>query len=350
MKKTIGDLYEKEKFNIAFEAAARSLVASVMSEFEDAERGKKAIAEATDNLKKRIRIIPAAYYRLIEAYINGEDITKYASFVGPAEEYERFIGANDSGLIELMRAISENKWMLKNIAEEKRYYDVKAKQLQSSLKGRATDSTVFDIYYSRKETKKRLIAFDLEKKRIQHIHKKTRDDIKRAHAAFIDQKKDIGRKDSANKLLKSLYSEFKREHKALVKMENLVMSLKRKLIPLEVLIECNLITEKKYILHDKLQQKVNSATRDMECYMNALDELNEVRYKNGIISRELYLRRGGMAVDNATRPQKSEASSNSLPNGSRMNLSLNNKKPQATKTIEPNQKSKTELEQRGLEL
>lgn len=31
------------------------------------------------------------------------------------------------------------------------------------------------------------------------------------------------------------------------------------------------------------------ASMDLECYMNALDDLGEVRYKNGIISEKLYL-------------------------------------------------------------
>ncbi len=311
MKKKIGDLYEKEKFNKAFDETADRLVSNVMGEFASTEKGMQAKIEAVSNLKKRIGNIPTAFYKILEAYIDGEDITRYARVSDGDEKLELLINRKDSGLIDLVGLISNGKLEVNDVAEAEAYYEKKARLLFSPSKKNADlAKEIIKAPSWQEETKKRLYSFDMEKKRIQHLHKINQQEIRKEHAAFINEKKDIGKHDSANKLLKSLYSEFKREHKTLVKMENLVMSLKRRLIPLDVMKEYGVISDNKLKLRQKLYSRKESATRDMECYMNALDELNEVRYKNGIISKELYLKRGGNTADGSegvAREQESQS-------------------------------------------
>ena len=311
-RKRIGELYDKELFVPAFEAAAEGLVRKVMGEFADTDKGRAAREQAIQNLKNQIKEVPVEYYRTLEAFINGEDVTKYARFTRSEDELEYFKGTRHKGLIDLIAAHKDGSWVVKNVAEDEKYYELRfegeRKRRESADKASETQSaaptadTAALRRMAEEQARERLTSFDFEARKIRRKRAATYKEIKREHAAFISEKADIDRRDPAYRLLGGLYSEFKREYKTLSRMEDMVMRVRRRLIPLEAAAEYGAVDERRLVRYNALKEREVTLTRDLECYMNALDELNEVRYKNGIISKQLYLRKAGDKSESLTRP------------------------------------------------
>lgn len=304
-KKRIGEKYDKKLFVPAFEAAAEGLIRKVMGEFADSEKGIGARVEAVNTLKEQIKEVPIEYYRTLEAFINGEDVTKYADFTRSPEELEYFRSVKKKGLIDLVAAHKDGSWVIKQPEADAKYYELRFATERTRDKRQKQNNSP-DLRTSRgeamREAREMLVRFDYEAKKIRRKRAEAYKDMRRQHAAFISEKEDISRHDPAHRLLGGLYAEFKKEYKTLSGMEDMVMRYRRKLIPLEQLCDRGVATERERASYESLRSRCDFATRDMECYMNALDELNEVRFKNGIISEQLYIRRFGVNNEISTRP------------------------------------------------
>ncbi len=332
-RKRIGELYDKALFVPAFEAAAEGLVSKVMGEFADTDKGRVAREQAVENLKKQIKEVPVEYYRTLEAFINGEDVTKYARFTRSEAELEYFKSTHRKGLIDLIAAHKDGSWVVKNVAEDEKYYELRfegekrgrenAGKANETKNAAPTADTAALRRMAEEQARERLTSFDFEARKIRRKRVATYKAIKREHAAFISEKSDIDRRDPAYRLLGGLYSEFKREYKTLSRMEDMVMRARRRLIPLEAAAEHGAADERSLVRYNALKEREVTLTRDLECYMNALDELNEVRYKNGIISKQLYLRKAGDKLGKPTRPTPEAEAEQTKPE--RVELSLGQK-------------------------
>jgi len=285
-RRKIGKLYDTEKFHKAAEDAARAFVSRVMDGFADTEKGRATYERILGNLKKQIADTPTEYYKTLDAFIDGKDIFAEAEFHRSAEDLEYFKSQGACGIIDLLGAYKDGSWTVKDPAEAEKYYDGLFPEARKSA------DKVKDVKAARAaaklEVKARIKRFDSEAKKIVAERSRILDAVNGEHAAFIEEK-NIDRKDPAYGLLDGLYQEFKKENKSLGKLEDLVLATQRKLIPYEVYKEYGVITERELEEHDFLKAKEKVASMDLECYMNALDDLGEVRYKNGIISEKLYL-------------------------------------------------------------
>ena len=328
MKKRIGDLYDRAKFDKAIEEAAREFIKDVMDDFADSPTGNEVYSQLLSKLKRQIREVPVEYYRALEAFVDGEDISRYVVFSDKEKDMQYFKDQGIRALPALLTAHKDGVWRVIDPEGDVRYYESRfpegtrrttvAKDLKLALK------SVKD------EIRNRLDRFDSEREKVRDDNVKMLLAIRKEHAAFIEEK-GIDRHDPAYGLLSGLYTEFKKENRTLAKLEDMVMRIKRKLVPYEVKKEYGVVTLKELAEHDALVAKEEMATRDLECYMNALDELGEVRFKNGIISEKLYL----MQFDELPEKARSKKSTEDtmLTEGERIELSF--KEKSMSETEEP---------------
>ena len=298
MKKRIGDLYDKEKFNAAFDRAANAFVKNVMGEYADTDQGRSARDKAVAGLNEKIKNVPIELYQTIEAIADGKDVSDFAEFVGDGREKDYLLSQGDAVLIDIISSYKDGKWRVKDVKAAESYYN----GLFRSEKEMDPSASKLKREELKPLIAKRLSEFDGEVSMAEGERQKLQAMMREEHARFIESK-GVSPSSEAYRIMSKLYKEVNKENKTLARLEAKQVAARRKLIPYQVISEAGLLTKQEDAEYEKLARKELKVSGELDCYMSMIDEMNEVRFKNGLISEtQYYMKHDGPRTPERNKP------------------------------------------------